>query len=88
MDEKCGNVRETGAEVLLGGDLGCLLNIAGRLTRQSHPVRVFHVAEVLAGMAEHGIGEAGAMRVRGARFSGPYAHFAAGQCTRTAEHRT
>ena len=57
VDEKCGNVRETGAEVLLGGDLGCLLNIAGRLTRQSHPVRVFHVAEVLAGMAEHGIGE-------------------------------
>ena len=59
VDEKCANVLGTGAEVLLGGDLGCLLNIAGRLTRQSHPVRVFHVAEVLAGMAERGIGEAG-----------------------------
>ena len=58
VDEKCANVLSTGAEVLLGGDLGCLLNIAGRLTRQSHPVRVFHVAEVLAGMAERGIGEA------------------------------
>ena len=49
----------TRADVLLGGDLGCLLNIAGRLSRQSHPVRVFHVAEVLAGMAGRGIGEAG-----------------------------
>ena len=57
VDEKCGNVVATGAGVLIGGDLGCLLNIAGRLTRESHPVRVFHVAEVLAGMAEHGIGE-------------------------------
>ena len=59
VDEKCGNVVATGADVLLGGDLGCLLNIAGRLTRQSHPVRVLHVAEVLAGMAGRGIGEAG-----------------------------
>ena len=59
VDEKCANVLATGAGVLLGGDLGCLLNIAGRLTRESHPVRVFHVAEVLAGMAERGIGEPG-----------------------------
>ena len=59
VDEKCENVLATGAGVLLGGDLGCLLNIAGRLTRQSHPVRVLHVAEVLAGMAGRGIGEAG-----------------------------
>ena len=59
VDEKCANVLSTGANVLLGGDLGCLLNISGRLTRQSHPVRVFHVAEVLAGMADRGIGEAG-----------------------------
>ena len=59
VDEKCANVLSTRADVLLGGDLGCLLNIAGRLSRQSHPVRVFHVAEVLAGMAGRGIGEAG-----------------------------
>ena len=59
VDEKCANVLATEAGVLLGGDLGCLLNIAGRLTRESHPVRVFHVAEVLAGMAECGIGEPG-----------------------------
>ena len=59
VDEKCENVVATGAEVLIGGDLGCLMNIAGRLARQSHPVRVLHVAEVLAGMAGRGIGEAG-----------------------------
>ena len=59
VDEKCANVLATGAGVLLGGDLGCLMNIAGRLARESHPVRVFHVAEVLAGMAERGIGEQG-----------------------------
>ena len=57
VDEKCANVLATGAGVLFGGDLGCLLNIAGRLTRQSHPVRLFHVAEVFAGMAGRGIGE-------------------------------
>ena len=57
VDEKCTNVLATGADVLLGGDLGCLFNIAGRLSRESHPVQVFHVAEVLAGMAGRGIGE-------------------------------
>ena len=59
VDEKCANVLATGAGVLLGGDLGCLMNIAGRLTRESRPVRVFHVAEVLAGTAGRGIGESG-----------------------------
>jgi L-lactate dehydrogenase complex protein LldE len=40
----------------LGGDLGCLLNIAGRLHRLGKPQRVYHVAEVLAGMADAAIG--------------------------------
>ena len=87
VDEKCANVRETGAEVLLGGDLGCLLNIAGRLTRQSHPVRVFHVAEVLAGTAARGIGEAGVMRSAAHGSPAPRPHCTAGRCTRTAERR-
>ena len=42
----------TGAETVLAGDLGCLLNIAGRMTRLGHNVKVRHVAEVLAGMTE------------------------------------
>ncbi|KKM70726.1 hypothetical protein LCGC14_1437760, partial [marine sediment metagenome] len=39
-------------DTFLGGDLGCLLNIAGRLKRRGSKVRVRHVAEVLAGMTE------------------------------------
>jgi len=34
--------------VVLAGDLGCLMNIAGRLSRLGAPVAVRHVAEVLA----------------------------------------
>ncbi|MCC7250798.1 (Fe-S)-binding protein [Hyphomicrobium sp.] len=52
VSDKIGNIDMTGADTLLGGDLGCLLNIAGRLLRLGKPVRVFHTAEVLAGMAD------------------------------------
>lgn len=56
---KAADVAATGAETLLAGDMGCLLNIAGRLQREERPVRVRHVAEVLAGMADTpAIGEA------------------------------
>ena len=43
---------DTGADTLVGGDLGCLLNIAGRLKREGKTMRVRHVAEVLAGMTD------------------------------------
>ena len=43
---------ETGADMLLGGDLGCLLNIAGRMRREGRATKVYHVAEVLAGMTD------------------------------------
>ncbi len=55
--DKLRHAEETGADVLLGGDLGCLLNLAGRARRQGIPLRVFHTAEVLAGMAERGVAE-------------------------------
>jgi len=59
VDDKVDAIEATGADTLLGGDLGCLLNIAGRLSRRGSAVRVFHIAEVLAGMADGaGIGEA------------------------------
>ena len=55
---KADDATRTGADTLLGGDLGCLLNIAGYLRRTDSPIRVFHIAEVLAGMADDsGIGE-------------------------------
>jgi len=42
----------SGAEVLLGGDLGCLLNLAGKLRRMGSPLEVRHLAEVLAGRTD------------------------------------
>lgn len=59
VDDKIRNLLATGADTLLGGDLGCLMNIAGRLKRINAPIRVFHTAEVLAGMADGpGLGDA------------------------------
>ena len=47
---KTRDIVETGADMVLAGDMGCLLNIAGRLRREGHATHVRHVAEVLAGM--------------------------------------
>jgi L-lactate dehydrogenase complex protein LldE len=52
VSQKVADIAATGADTLLAGDLGCLLNMAGRLTRLGSPIAVRHVAEVLAGMAE------------------------------------
>ncbi|HJN24617.1 MAG TPA: (Fe-S)-binding protein, partial [Rhodospirillales bacterium] len=52
VDEKVAAIEKTGADVLLGGDLGCLMNVAGRLQRRGSGVKVRHVAEVLAGMTD------------------------------------
>ena len=38
-----------GPILLLAGDLGCLMNMAGKLKREGSPINVRHVAEVLAG---------------------------------------
>jgi L-lactate dehydrogenase complex protein LldE len=52
VDDKCGNVRACGAEAVVLGDLGCMLNIEGRLRRLGdEKTRVLHVAQVLAGDA-------------------------------------
>ncbi len=50
VTEKAKKVKESGAPTLLAGDLGCLMNMAGKLTRQGESIAVRHVAEVLAGM--------------------------------------
>lgn len=49
-DDKTAAIAATGAEILLAGDLGCLLNLAGKLKRQGGAVEARHVAEVLAEM--------------------------------------
>jgi L-lactate dehydrogenase complex protein LldE len=45
---KIDDAAATGAGLLLSGDLGCLMHLAGRLSRQDNPLRCRHVAEVLA----------------------------------------
>jgi L-lactate dehydrogenase complex protein LldE len=50
VDEKCRNIRATGADAVVLGDLGCMLNIEGRLRRTGDAhTRVLHIAQVLAG---------------------------------------
>ena len=52
VNDKEAEILATGAEAVLAGDLGCLLNIAGKLHRHGRQIEVRHVAEVLAGMTE------------------------------------
>jgi L-lactate dehydrogenase complex protein LldE len=50
-DLKCEDVEKVGADALVLGDLGCMLNIEGKLRRRGDKhTKVLHVAEVLAGM--------------------------------------
>ena len=52
VGKKTANIDASGADMLLAGDLGCLLNMAGKLKREGSKVRARHVAEVLAGRTE------------------------------------
>jgi L-lactate dehydrogenase complex protein LldE len=52
VSDKAADIAATGADTLLCGDMGCLLNMAGKLARLGKPVAVRHVAEVLADMTE------------------------------------
>ena len=53
VGRKVADIQETDADMVLGGDLGCLMNIAGKLKRQGSTVEVRHVAEILADMHDH-----------------------------------
>jgi L-lactate dehydrogenase complex protein LldE len=50
--QKAAAIAATGASLVLGNDLGCLLNIAGKLSRDGQPVYARHIAEVLANMTD------------------------------------
>jgi L-lactate dehydrogenase complex protein LldE len=52
VTDKAADIAATGAAAVLAGDLGCLLNIAGKLYRQGQQVEARHVAEVLADMTD------------------------------------
>ncbi len=52
-ENKCVNIAASGAAAIVGGDLGCLLNIEGRLRRNGDTkTRVYHFAEIAAGMTD------------------------------------
>jgi L-lactate dehydrogenase complex protein LldE len=48
VDEKIDNILASGAEVVTGCDISCLMNIQGRLSRLGKDVKVMHIAEILA----------------------------------------
>ena len=52
VGKKTATIEATGADMLLAGDMGCLMNMAGKLKREGSKVEVRHVAEVLAGMMD------------------------------------
>jgi L-lactate dehydrogenase complex protein LldE len=48
-DDKLADAQSTGSELITSSDLGCLLHLAGRIGRRDLPLRVRHIAEILAG---------------------------------------
>jgi L-lactate dehydrogenase complex protein LldE len=53
VDRKCDNIAAAHADAVVLGDLGCMLNIEGRLRRRGDmKTKVLHIAEVLAGTSE------------------------------------
>ena len=52
VGKKTDNITKAGAGTLLAGDMGCLMNMAGKLKRDGSAIQVRHIAEVLADMAD------------------------------------
>ena len=52
VERKANRIVESGARTLVAGDLGCLMNMAGKLSRRGSNTEVRHVAEILAGMTD------------------------------------
>ena len=48
LQSKIDNIRNSGASVVISSDSGCLMHIAGGLSRHKVPVRAMHLAELLA----------------------------------------
>ena len=48
VEEKVRNILQSGADIVTGVDLGCLMNIGGRMEHQGHPVQAIHIAQLLA----------------------------------------
>jgi L-lactate dehydrogenase complex protein LldE len=58
VEKKTANIAAAAPNLVLAGDLGCLMNMAGKMTREGRPIGARHVAEVLAGeLSEPPIGQ-------------------------------
>lgn len=54
LQDKLNHILESGAEVVVACDAGCLMNIAGGLQRSRLPVRAMHLIEILAAGMDEG----------------------------------
>ncbi|WKB37010.1 (Fe-S)-binding protein [Terrilactibacillus sp. S3-3] len=54
VDEKVRHIEETKADLLIGADCGCLMNIGGRMSRLGKPIKVRHIAQILNHREEGG----------------------------------
>jgi len=57
------HIEETGASVCTGGDVSCLMNIGGALSRKESPVQTVHFAEILASTKENPLKVSGPVSV-------------------------
>lgn len=48
LEEKLGSIAQTGADTLVSTDMGCLMQIGGAVKKRGLPIRVMHLAELLA----------------------------------------
>ena len=52
VTDKSEQIIATGAHTLAAGDLGCLMNMAGKLSRLGSSIKVYHIAEILSGRTD------------------------------------
>ena len=49
VEDKVNNIIDSGADTVVGCDMGCLMNIQGRLSRRGLDIKTMHIAQILAG---------------------------------------
>jgi len=49
VEDKVNNIIDSGADTVVGCDMGCLMNIQGMLSRRGADIRTLHIAQILAG---------------------------------------
>ncbi len=47
--DKVNNIIDSGADTVVGCDMGCLMNIQGMLSRKGSDIKIMHIAQILAG---------------------------------------